>query len=67
MKKSEITNELNKVLKSKSSQISQADKRKLRGIIKEIVRSKKIDWKKVIVSLASLVGLGTKIYKTLKE
>ena len=67
MKKSKIINELNKVLKSKSSKISQSDRRKLRTIIKDIEQSKKVDWKLVILNLFKLIGFGTTIYKELKE
>ncbi|MEP7168857.1 MAG: hypothetical protein ABI855_05755 [Bacteroidota bacterium] len=67
MKKEKILNDLNKILKSRSSHISIADKKRLRLIIKEIEHSPKVDWQIIISSLAKLVGLGKLIYKVFKE
>ena len=67
MQKEKIINDLNKVLKSKSSNLSLADKRKLRLIIKELSQAKKINWKKVIITLSSIAGIAAKIYKYFKE
>jgi hypothetical protein len=67
MEKKKIVDELNKILKSKSSNLSQTDKRKIRSIIKELSGSNKINWKKIILALSAIAGIAVKMYKQFKE